>query len=98
MMLSEKLQMLDHQQESAGNQSQITRTMLQIQDRLSIDRNEPETTELIEKMVLGLRNLQIGDSTSVPCHISKLEKQVNRNSIVKRANNSAVGDKKIIIL
>lgn len=97
-MLSEKLQMLDHQQESAGNQSQITRTMLQIQDRLSIDRNEPETTELIEKMVLGLRNLQIGDSTSVPYHISKLEKQVNKNSAVKSANNFGVGDKKIIIL
>lgn len=97
-MLSEKLQMLDHQQESAGNQSQITRTMLQIQDRLSIDRNEPETTELIEKMVLGLRNLQIGDSTSVPYHISKLEKQVNKNSVVKSANNFGVGDKKIIIL
>lgn len=97
-MLSEKLQMLDHQQESAGNQSQITRTMLQIQDRLSVDRNEPETTELIEKMVLGLRNLQIGDSTSVPYHISKLEKQVNGNSIVKSANNSGIGDKKIIIL
>lgn len=90
--------MLDHQQESAGNQSQITRTMLQIQDRLSIDRNEPETTELIEKMVLGLRNLQIGDSTSVPYHISKLEKQVNKNSVVKSANNFGVGDKKIIIL
>lgn len=97
-MLSEKLQMLDHQQESAGNQSQITRTMLQIQDRLSIDRNEPETTELIEKMVLGLRNLQIGDSTSVPYHISKLEKQVNKSSVVKSANNFGVGDKKIIIL
>lgn len=97
-MLSEKLQMLDHQQESADNQSQITRTMLQIQDRLSIDRNEPETTELIEKMVLGLRNLQIGDSTSVPYHISKLEKQVNKNSVVKSANNFGVGDKKIIIL
>lgn len=90
--------MLDHQQESADNQSQITRTMLQIQDRLSIDRNEPETTELIEKMVLGLRNLQIGDSTSVPYHISKLEKQVNKNSVVKSANNFGVGDKKIIIL
>lgn len=97
-MLSEKLQMLDHQQESVDNQSQITRTMLQIQDRLSIDRNEPETTELIEKMVLGLRNLQIGDSTSVPYHISKLEKQVNKNSVVKSANNFGVGDKKIIIL
>ncbi|XP_071866485.1 uncharacterized protein [Bombus fervidus] len=81
----QKLQILDHQQESADNQSQITRTMLQIQDRLSIDRNEPETTELIEKMVLGLRNLQIGDSTSVPYHISKLEKQVKH--VVRNIEN-----------
>lgn len=75
-MLSEKLQTLDNEEER-GIQSQSTR----IQNRLLTDCNESETTEAIEKMVLGLRNLQIGDSTSVPYHLSKLEEQVTINSI-----------------
>ncbi|XP_031366364.1 uncharacterized protein LOC102679415 isoform X2 [Apis dorsata] len=40
------------------------------------DRNETENAEIIEKMVCGLHNLQIGDSTPMPLHLSKLEKQV----------------------
>ncbi|KOX74505.1 hypothetical protein WN51_00488 [Melipona quadrifasciata] len=71
----EKLQMPDNEEER-GVESQSTRTVQQIQNRLRTDCNESETTEAIEKMVLGLRNLQIGDSTSVPYHLSKLEKQV----------------------
>ncbi|KAF3422950.1 hypothetical protein E2986_02528 [Frieseomelitta varia] len=75
IMLPEKLQTLDDEEER-GIQSQSTRTVQQIQNCLSRDCNGSETTEAIEKMVLGLRNLQIGDSTSVPYHLSKLEKQV----------------------
>ena len=85
--MPEKLQTLDDDEER-GIQSQSTRTAQQIENRLRTDCNESETTEAIEKMVLGLRNLQIGDSTSVPYHLSKLEKQVTINSIwllVKRA-------------
>lgn len=70
--------MLDNRQESAGIQSQATRTEQQMQERLCTDSDELKTTELIEKMVRGLRNLQIGDTTSVPFHLSKLEKQVTR--------------------
>ncbi|CAD1480092.1 unnamed protein product, partial [Heterotrigona itama] len=70
-----KLQMLDNEEER-GIQSQSIRTVQQIQNRLRTDCNESGTTEAIEKMVLGLRNLQIGDSTSMPYHLSKLEKQV----------------------
>ncbi|KAK1137035.1 hypothetical protein K0M31_001563 [Melipona bicolor] len=69
----EKLQMLDNEEERDIQSS--TRTVQQMQNRLP-DCNESETTEAIEKMVLGLRNLQIGDSTSMPYHLSKLEKQV----------------------
>ncbi|OAD59148.1 hypothetical protein WN48_09762 [Eufriesea mexicana] len=72
----EKLQTLDNRQESADIQSQATRTEQQMEDRLCTDSEELKTTELIEKMVRGLRNLQIGDTTSVPFHLSKLEKQV----------------------
>ena len=73
--------MLDNEGER-GIQSQSTRTVEQIQNHLRTDCNESETTEAIEQMVLGLRNLQIGDSTSLSYHLSKLEKQVNINSIV----------------
>ncbi|XP_076677812.1 uncharacterized protein LOC143373944 isoform X2 [Andrena cerasifolii] len=45
-------------------------------DSSCADQNEPKATELIQKMVRGLRNLQIGDSTSVPSSLSTLEKQV----------------------
>ncbi|XP_054004186.1 uncharacterized protein LOC128890046 [Hylaeus anthracinus] len=66
--LSKKLRMLGDREEPADTQSQSTHASLQIQDS--------ETTELIEKMVCGLRNLQIGDSTCVPSLLSNLEKQV----------------------
>ncbi|CAK9824158.1 hypothetical protein ANTRET_LOCUS2370 [Anthophora retusa] len=72
----EKLQILDNREESADVQSQTARVMLQIEDRSCANYNEPGTTELIENMVRHLRNLQIGDSTSVPPHLTILEKQV----------------------
>ncbi|XP_076759341.1 uncharacterized protein LOC143428397 [Xylocopa sonorina] len=72
----QKLQMVDDRSQSAGVESDDTRTAQEIQDRLCTDCSEPDTTELIEKMVHGLNNLQIGDSTSVSSELSKLEKQV----------------------
>ncbi|KAG6803752.1 hypothetical protein HZU73_00910 [Apis mellifera caucasica] len=69
----EKLQMPDNRQETTDTQSQAAQ---QMQDLLCTDRNETENAEIIEKMVCGLHNLQIGDSTPMPLHLSKLEKQV----------------------
>ncbi|XP_043261444.1 uncharacterized protein LOC122402583 [Colletes gigas] len=69
----EKLRALDGREKSADVRSQST---MQIHEQPSTNHNESETTELIEKMVCGLRNLQIGDSTSVPSFLSNLEKQV----------------------
>lgn len=71
--LPEKLQMPDNRQETTDTQSQAAQ---QMQDLLCTDRNETENAEIIEKMVCGLHNLQIGDSTPMPLHLSKLEKQV----------------------
>lgn len=76
--LPEKLQMPDNRQETTDTQSQAAQ---QMQDLLCTDRNETENAEIIEKMVCGLHNLQIGDSTPMPLHLSKLEKQVNENNI-----------------
>ncbi|XP_076241536.1 uncharacterized protein LOC143183732 [Calliopsis andreniformis] len=68
---SEKLQMLENRGESADIQSQPTI----MHNRSYI---EPDEMELIEKMVHELRNLQIGDSTSVPSPLSNLETQVKQ--------------------
>lgn len=76
--MPEKLQMPDNRQETTDTQSQAAQ---QMQDLLCTDRNETENAEIIEKMVCGLHNLQIGDSTPMPLHLSKLEKQVNENNI-----------------
>ncbi|XP_017789560.1 PREDICTED: uncharacterized protein LOC108571914 [Habropoda laboriosa] len=72
----EKLQMLENREESAGVQSESPRITLQMQDRPCENYNEFDTKDLIENMVHHLRNLQIGDSTSVPPRLSKLENQV----------------------
>ncbi|XP_003701367.3 uncharacterized protein LOC100879667 isoform X2 [Megachile rotundata] len=81
---NEKLRMLDNRQESDGIESQSTRSTLQIYDR---SRTEPESTELIEKMVRGLHNLQIGDSTFVSSTLSTLEKQV-KHAVCSIGNTS----------
>ncbi|CAL7937440.1 unnamed protein product [Xylocopa violacea] len=72
----QKLQMVDDRPQAAGVESDDARTAQEIQDRLCTDCSETDTTELIEKMVHGLSNLQIGDSTSVSSELSKLERQV----------------------
>lgn len=61
--------MLENPDESADIQSQST----VMHSDLYV---EPEVVELIEKMVHGLRNLQIGDSNSVLSPLSNLENQV----------------------
>ncbi|PBC27126.1 Myosin light chain alkali [Apis cerana cerana] len=66
--------MPDNRQETTDTQSQAAQ---QMQDLLCTDRNETENAEIIEKMVCGLHNLQIGDSTPMPLHLSKLEKQIS---------------------
>ncbi|XP_015430128.1 PREDICTED: uncharacterized protein LOC107186708 [Dufourea novaeangliae] len=53
-----------------------TQSMLHIHDHSCMNCNKSETTELIEKMVRGLRNLQIGDLPSIPSFLTNLENQV----------------------
>ncbi|XP_029056405.2 uncharacterized protein LOC114883123 isoform X1 [Osmia bicornis bicornis] len=72
----EKLRMLDNQQEPDGIESQPTRTSLQMHDRSPTDCNHLETMELLEKVVRGLHNLQIGDSIFQSTSLSALEKEV----------------------
>ncbi|XP_017891470.1 uncharacterized protein LOC108631816 [Ceratina calcarata] len=73
---NEELEILEDRSESSERQPESALETQLLEDRLRADYSKLETNILIEKMVHGLRKLQIGDSTSVPSHLSTLENQV----------------------
>nr|XP_033339471.1 uncharacterized protein LOC117227981 isoform X1 [Megalopta genalis] len=65
--------------EKSRMESQEDLTNIQTQTTIRMNdcsHNEQETLEHIEIMMRGLKNLHIGDSTSVPSFLTNLEKQV----------------------